>query len=126
MDLRYEMRKDHLRVVVGGAFELARARIELSNVIRCSLSAGLTRILIDARGLADDVPISDRYSLATQLAEQGRGRVRMAIVVDPRNRDTSTFEDTANNRGVPVRTTSSLDEAVAFLEICADRRDKAA
>ena len=126
MDLRYEMRKDHLRVVASGRFDPARARIELSNVIRQSASSGLTRILVDARGITDAVPISDRYDLATQLADQSQGRVRLAIVVSQVNLFTKTLEDTATNRGVAVKTTGSLDEAVTFLGVCADKRDKAA
>ena len=126
MDLRYEMRKDHLRVVASGRFDAARARIELSNIIRQSASSGLSRILVDARGITDAVPISDRYDLATQLADQSHGRVRLAIVVAEVNLFTKTLEDTATNRGVAVRTTGSMDEAVEFLGVCADRRDKAA
>ena len=49
-------------------------RIELTNVIRQSASSGLTRILVDARGITDAVPISDSYDLATQLADQSQGR----------------------------------------------------
>jgi cob(I)alamin adenosyltransferase len=126
MDLRYEMRKDHLRVVATGKFEAARARIELSNIIRQSATSGITRILIDARGITNEVPISDRYDLATQLADQSQGRVRLAIVVADINLFTKTLEDTATNRGVAVKTTGSMDEAVEFLGICADRRDQAA
>ena len=126
MDLRYEMRKDHLRVVASGRFDPARARIELANVIRQSASSGLTRILVDARGITDAVPISDRYELATQLADQSQGKVRLAIVVAELNLFTRTLEDTATNRGVAVRSTASMAEAVAFLGIGADGRDLAA
>lgn len=126
MELRYEMRKDHLRVVAEGRFDPARARIELSNVIRQSAGSGLTRILVDARGLTETVPVSDRYDLATQLADQSHGRVRMAIVVSQANLLTKTLEDTATRRGVAVKTTGSMDEAVEFLGICADKRNKAA
>ena len=126
MELGYEMRKDHLRVVASGRFDPARARIELANVIRQSASSGLTRILVDARGITDAVPISDRYDLATQLANESQGRVRMAIVVAEVNLFTKTLEDTATNRGVAVKTTGSLAEAIEFLGVCADARDKVA
>ena len=123
MDLSYEMRKDHLRVVASGRFDPARARVELANVIRQSAGSGLTRILVDARGITDAVPVSDRYDLATQLADQSQGKVRMAIVVAELNLFTKTLEDTATNRGVAVRTTGSLAEAVAFLGIGGDGRE---
>jgi hypothetical protein len=126
MVLGYEMRKDHLRVVASGRFDAARARIELSNVLRQSATSGLTRILVDARGITDAVPISDRYDLATQLADQSQGRVRLAIVVGELNLFTRTLEDTATPRLVAVRTTGSMAEAVEFLGVCADARDAAA
>ena len=115
MELSYEMRKDHLRVVVAGAFQPERARIELANVIRRSVDTGLTRILVDARGITDTVPVSDRYELARQLADHAQARLRLAVVVEAMNRQTQTFEDTARNRGVAVRTTTSMPEALAFL-----------
>lgn len=115
MELVYEMRRDHLHVVVSGDFDAARARLELANILRCSATSGITRILVDARAVGSLVPTADRYQLATQLADQSQGRVRMAIVVDPSNRHTQTFEDTATNRGVAVRTTVSMPEAVEFL-----------
>ena len=119
MELLYEMRRDHLRVLVSGTFDAQRARIELANVIRCSADQGLTRILVDARGITETVPASDRYDLATQFVDQGRGRMRLAVVVDAMNRLTRTFEDTATNRGAAVRTTTSMDEALTFLGVAA-------
>jgi hypothetical protein len=120
MELLYEMRRDHLRVVAEGAFDAQRARIELCNILRQSASSGLSRILVDARGITAPVSIADRYELATQLADKSQGRVRMAIVVEPMHRETQTFEDTAMNRGVAVKTTTSMDEALAFLGIALD------
>ena len=120
MDMRYEMRRDHLRVVVEGAYDAQRARIELCNILRQSASSGQTRILIDARGITAPVSIADRYELATQLADKSQGRVRLAIVVEPTHRETQTFEDTANNRGVAVKTTTSMEEALEFLGVALD------
>jgi hypothetical protein len=117
MDLRYEMRRDHLRVVAEGPFDPQRARIELANIIRRSADSGMTRILIDARGISQPVSIADRYELATQLADQSHGKVRLAIVVAHINLFTKTLEDTATNRGVAVRTTASMQEASDFLGI---------
>lgn len=119
MELRYEMRRDHLLVVASGDFDATRARLELANILRCSATSGITRILIDARGIAPTVSVGDRYVLATQLADQSQGRVRLAIVVEPANRHTQTFEDTATNRGVAVKTTVSMEEALEFLGVAA-------
>ena len=48
-------------------------------------------------------------------AEAGAERLRMAFLVGPENFFTKTFEDTATNRGLAVRSTTSLAEARAFL-----------
>jgi hypothetical protein len=120
MELRYEMRRDHLRVEALGPYDAQRARIELCNILRQSASSGQTRILIDARGITAPASDADRYALATQLADKSQGRVRLAIVVEPTHRETQTFEDTANNRGVAVKTTTSMEEALEFLGVALD------
>ena len=123
MELGYEMRRDHLRVIASGLYDAQRARVELCNVLRQAATSGLTRILIDARGITEPISIADRYALATQLADKSQGRVRMAIVVVPSQRETQTFEDTAINRGVAARTTISMAEALEFLGV-SDSKDK--
>jgi hypothetical protein len=125
MDLSYEMRRDHLRVIATGPYDAQRARIELCNVLRQADTSGQGRILIDARGITEPVSIGDRYQLATLLADKSKGRVRIAIVVEPMHRETQTFEDTAMNRGVAARTTTSMAEALQFLGI-SDAQDKVA
>ena len=125
MELSYEMRRDHLRVIASGPYDAQRARVELCNVLRQAATSGQTRILIDARGITDPVSIGDRYVLATQLADKSQGRVRVAIVVEPKHRETQTFEDTAMNRGVAARTTTSMAEALEFLGV-SDAQDKVA
>lgn len=117
MDLKLDTRPDHLRVVVTGAFERAAAREGLAQMVSQSQATGLTRILIDGRGIAGLVSIADRYELATSLAAMAGSKLRVAILVSPANMFTKTLEDTATNRGAQVRTTASLDEALAFLGI---------
>lgn len=117
MELKLDTRPDHLRVVVGGPYEGAAAREGLAQVFSQSQATGLARILIDGRGIAGLVSIADRYELATALATMAGTKVRVAILVSPENMFTKTLEDTATNRGAQVRTTASLDEALAFLEI---------
>ena len=117
MELKLDTRPDHLRVVAAGAYEPAAARQGLAQVISQSQATGLTRILIDGRGIAGLVSIADRYELATSLATMAGSRLRVAILVSPENMFTKTLEDTARNRGAQVRTTDSLGEALAFLEI---------
>lgn len=117
MELKLELREDHVHVRADGPYDPAEARRGMIQVVKACEASGLTRILVDGRGIPDPVPISDRYDLATLLASLGAGRLRMAIVVSPENMYTKTLEDTATNRGLNVRTTASLDEAMDYLEL---------
>ena len=117
MEIRFETRTGYLLVIVTGAFDVQQARWGMVNIVKECEARGLTRILIDGRGISTSVSIADRYDLAAQLADAGKGRLRMAIVVAPENMFTKTFEDTATNRGLGMRTTDSMDEALAFLEV---------
>ncbi len=115
MDIEYEARPDYMRVTVRGAFDARRARSALGEVLRECQARQLGKIFIDARALTTPVSVADRYDLATQFADYGAGRARMAILVSPENMFTKTLENTASNRGAAVRTTASLDEAFDFL-----------
>ena len=114
MDVRYEPRDDHLLVVAGGRFDAERCRAAVPEIEALCAQHGLDRVLIDFRGVADVVSIADRFDLARFLADS-KPRARMAILVSAPQRFTTTFEDTAVNRGARVRTTSSEDEARSFL-----------
>ena len=117
MDLRYEARPDHLLVHAAGEFDYAAARQGLSSIINACNEKGLSRILVDGRGITTLVSIADRFELATQLSTESKGAVRMAVVVATMNLFTKTLEDTAANRGAPLRTTDSMKEAREFLQL---------
>ena len=117
MELRFETRPDHLLVLAGGDFDYVKAREGLSRVIQACTSQGLSRILVDGRNITTLVSIADRFELATQLSTESQGALRMAVVVAASNMFTKTFEDTASNRGAPLRTTDSMKEAREFLEL---------
>jgi len=117
MELRYEARPDHLLVHASGEFDYEAARQGLSTVIRACNEAGLGKILVDGRGITTLVSIADRFELATQLSTESKGMVRMAVVVATMNLFTKTLEDTAANRGAPLRTTDSMAEAREFLQL---------
>ncbi len=117
MDLRFEARPDHLLVHAAGDFDHQAARLGMSSVIKACTEKGLSRILIDGRGITTLVSIADRFDLATQLATESKGALRMAVVVATTNLFTKTLEDTAANRGAPLRTTDSMKEALEFLQL---------
>jgi hypothetical protein len=120
MELRYEARPDHLLVHAAGEFDHLAARQGLSNVIKACGERGLSRILVDGRGITTLVSIADRFDLASQLTAESKGALRMAVVVAAANMFTKTLEDSANNRGAQLRTTDSMKEALEFLQLEAE------
>ena len=117
MDLSFEARHDHLLVHAAGDFDYQAAKLGMSSVIKACTEKGVSRILVDGRGITTLVSIADRFDLATQLATESKGSLRMAVVVAAANMFTRTFEDTAANRGAPLRTTDSMQEALDFLQL---------
>jgi hypothetical protein len=117
MDLRYEAKPDHLLVMAAGEFDHVAAKQGLSTIIKACGEKGISRILVDGRGITSLVSIADRFDLATQLSTESQGALRMAVVVAAANMFTKTMEDVAANRGAPLRTTDSMKEAREFLEL---------
>ena len=115
MNVRHETLADHLLVTAEGEFDLNNARTGLGEALREAQSRGMTRMLVDGRGISSNVSVADRYDLATQLANAMPTGLRVAIVVAPENMFTKTLEDTARNRGVALITTDSMQAARAYL-----------
>jgi hypothetical protein len=115
VDVRLCPMERYLRVEASGPYDGAVGRDAIGHIRSECARMGFTRVLVDARGLAATVPISDRFELARALAEGCTAAVRYAILVHPDQLVAKTLEDSAINRGVPLRTTASLEEAYGFL-----------
>lgn len=115
MDLRLHPMEGYLRVEASGPYESGAGRDAIRLIRSECARMGFARVLVDARGLAATVSISDRFDLARALADGCTAAVRYAILVHPDQMVAKTLEDSAVNRGVPVQTTASLEEAYGFL-----------
>lgn len=115
MESRLEVLPDHVAVHCRGEFDAAEARALIARIVSQVAAAKQDRVLVDLREVETTIGIGDRYDLAALLARGGAERLRIAILVSPGNLFTKTFEDTATNRGLAVRTTTSLAEAREFL-----------
>jgi hypothetical protein len=115
VESRLEVLADHVQVSCTGQFDGAEARALVARIVEAAGGAGVQKVLVDLRGLSTTVGIGERYDVASLLARGGAERLRMAFLVGPENFFTKTFEDTATNRGLAVRSTTSLAEARAFL-----------
>lgn len=115
MDIRVNARDGYLLVEASGGYEAAKARAAIGQIRSECARLRLVRVLVDARGLDENVTISDRFDLARALAEGCTAAIRYSILVHPSQLVTKTLEDSATNRGVPVKTTASVAEAYGFL-----------
>ncbi|HQW39254.1 MAG TPA: hypothetical protein PLK52_04670 [Usitatibacteraceae bacterium] len=117
MDYRVTVLEKHVQVEAGGAFDPKMAGEVVARLFEACAASGLALALVDARGLDPGVGIGERMDLARAIAENRRGPVRIAILVDTAQMVTKTLENAAHDRGVPVRTTASVAEAYRFLGI---------
>ena len=117
VDIRLHPGQGYLVVEAGGPYDRATAAAAIMQIRAECARLKLDRVLVDARGLDATVSIADRFELARALAEGCTATVRFAILVHPNQMVTKTLEDTATNRGVPVQTTASPEEAYGFLGI---------
>ena len=115
MEVRIEPHADHVRVVAKGEFDAAAARAGVSQIVAACRERGVDGVLIDGRGITSVISVLDRYEIAKALAEEARRPLRLAIVVTRENMTSKTFEETAINMGMDVRTTESLAEALIYL-----------
>ena len=117
MDIRLQQKETHLHVEVRGAYDRSAAREVIVRIRDECSRLGLNRVFVDARALDATVTIADRFDLARILAEGCTAAVRFAVLVRPEQLVTKALEDSAVNRGVPVRTTAVASEAYGFLGV---------
>jgi hypothetical protein len=107
---------DHVHVAGSGKFDPATARKAFDEAFALCEARGLNRVFIDARGIAPQVSVSDRHELGAYIAAQRRIPLRVAFLVsESLVAFSKAVENTANNRGLPVITTSSESEAWEWL-----------
>lgn len=125
MKIRYEVKKaaDHTRVDAAGEFDVADARQVLAAAIEAALSHQHRKILVDCRQVTGAPNTLQRFELAesvTRFYHQERGAVviRVAIVgVEPLVDPDRFGQTVAQNRGLPVKITTRMEEALSWLEI---------
>lgn len=80
--------------------------------------SGVTRILLDERGLKDEEDTMDAYEVAESetLAEMGMAGFRIALVTHPDNYTINqTWETVLQNRAINLRVFLEEDKALAWL-----------
>lgn len=125
MGIQHEIliRSDHVRVLCEGAYVLIDFLQVIQTALETATRAHLTKILFDCRKLQGQLTITQRYDLGAQGAALytktlESGCILMVMLgneplIDPRR----FAEVVANNRGVPVKATTDLQEALNWLQL---------
>ena len=125
MKIRYEVKKaaDHTRVDAAGEFDVADARQVLAAAIEAALRHQHRKILVDCRQVTGTPSTLQRFEWAESVTrfyhrERSGVVIRMAIVgVEPLIDRDRFGQSIAQNRGLPVKITTKLEEALSWLEI---------
>jgi hypothetical protein len=129
MPYELEPRHTYLLVSVHGPVDLREGRAVLTAALRACAEHGLSKVLIDARSVEGGLSVLDRYDYADFMSRQlgpgiGAGGllgVRIAAVGrEPLISPGRLGETVAANRGVDLKITDSMDEALEWLEVEAD------
>lgn len=125
--LRYdiERRPGYLYAGLYGEFALARAKDVLRDVLQAAARQGQPRILMDCTRVTGEMTVNDRLEFGMFMAEE-HGRVgaqlpegpQIAILAVPPIMDPGRFtQAVANNRGVRMRASESLQELLSWLGV---------
>jgi hypothetical protein len=127
IDVQFQFFETHLIASLSGAVTLEGAMEAMARVVDTASERQQPSIVIDWRDVSGMSFVStlDRFEgtrffarLVAQMRERGLVNVRVAHVVAEYRPDAEGFSETvAANRGVDTRVTTTLEEALAWLEV---------
>lgn len=86
-------------------------------IIEAALEKRSEKILCDERELKYRLSVFDTFDLAEQAVAYASCLVKIVLVCNPENLgDGKFFETVSQNRGLMVKVTTDMEEAVAWLE----------
>jgi hypothetical protein len=118
---QFEQRPDHVRVVASGIYDALEVQQVLREAIAAASAHQQTKVLVDCRELTGTPGTMQRFDLAdtiTRFYHERRGAsvIRLAIVGAEPLIDPARFGETvALNRGLPIKVTTDLEEALRWL-----------
>lgn len=120
MQVSTEARDGYLYVRVVGDFSLETAREACRLWSDAPVSRTERCVVLDVTALTsfdtDDVPVMQRFDLSQAFVDILPADIRLAILETPEQFDPERFgEMVMANRGIVVRITTSLDEALRWL-----------
>lgn len=125
--LRYdiEQRPGYVYAGLSGEFGLARAKDVFRDILQAAARQGQPRILMDCTRVTGEMTVNDRLEFGMFMADE-QGRVaaelpegpQIAILAVPPIMDPGRFtQAVANNRGVRMRASESLQELLSWLGV---------
>ena len=126
MRVDFEPRKNYLRAVVSGDYNLRAAQDIYDQAIKIAVAGGQTRILIDASRVTGAPTQDERYMLGLFVAAEQRilasrtppAEVQVVVYGSQPLIDPERFGETvAVNRGAKVKVSEHLDEALSWLGV---------
>ncbi len=120
-----EPRAGYLYAAASGEFSLAGARTAYGNVLQAAARYRQPRILLDCTRITGAPTVDDRLQFGMFMAEEQtrvRGQLpqdpQVAILAVPPLMDPGRFTQmVANNRGVRMRASESLQELLSWLGV---------
>lgn len=130
MSIQYEIQvhTDHVCMVCEGDYVLTDALHIIQTALETADRNKLLKILFDWRNVQGQLTTMQRYELAEQGASlyakmPAAGRILIAMVNNEETVDPERFgEEVAINRGVPLKVTTDMQEALMWLGIDTDGR----
>ena len=117
----FEVRDNYLYAKASGGFDPSIARDFIRKLIEKAGSHNLKKVLCDITPLTgfdqDSISFMTRFDLAGFIAESVPFGLKFAILGTPQQLSGDIGETVMYNRGVMIKTTSSLQEALEWLGV---------
>lgn len=123
MRAEFERRKGYLYAALRGDFEVAGAMTAYREVLQTAAREQALRVLLDCTAMSGNPTMDERREFGLFMAEEqakyaGLGGLQVGILASTQAMDPGRYlQSVANNRGVRVRTSDSLQELLSWLGV---------
>jgi hypothetical protein len=120
-----ELRAGYVYAALSGPFDIESAKGVYRAVLQIAVAQRHTRILMDTTRITGEMTMADRLAFGTFMAEEQASVLgalpegpQVAILAAPPIMDPGRFtQAVANNRGVRMRASESLQELLSWLGV---------
>lgn len=112
----FEIKNDYLLMTPSRAYSFEYYKAAIHDGVALCEQHQLTKLLADARTLDINIPVLDRFKLGVEMADTLGNTIKFAILVPAEIID-KMGENAAVNRGGRVFVTSSLEQALKWLDV---------